>query len=76
MLLGPALGTALERSAFLPPSAAGVVGVCLGGYLLETTGSWASMFNLVAAVGSLGLCTFLLFGEAQRVDLSPAHEDL
>ncbi|XP_059263370.1 voltage-gated purine nucleotide uniporter SLC17A9 isoform X4 [Mustela nigripes] len=55
---------------------AGVVGVCLGGYLLETTGSWASMFNLVAAVGSLGLCTFLLFGEAQRVDLSPAHEDL
>ncbi|XP_044118629.1 solute carrier family 17 member 9 [Neovison vison] len=55
---------------------AGVVGVCLGGYLLETTGSWTSMFNLVAAVGSLGLCTFLLFGEAQRVDLSPAHEDL
>lgn len=50
--------------------------MCLGGYLLETTGSWTSMFNLVAAVGSLGLCTFLLFGEAQRVDLSPAHEDL
>ncbi|XP_032734714.1 solute carrier family 17 member 9 isoform X8 [Lontra canadensis] len=55
---------------------AGVVGVSLGGYLLETTGSWTSMFNLVAAVGSLGLCTFLLFGEAQRVDLSPAREDL
>ncbi|XP_040494514.1 solute carrier family 17 member 9 isoform X3 [Ursus americanus] len=58
------------------PSAAGVVGVCLGGYLIETTGSWTSMFNLVAAVSSLGLCTFLLFGEAQRVDLSPTHEDL
>ncbi|XP_057168423.1 solute carrier family 17 member 9 isoform X14 [Ursus arctos] len=55
---------------------AGVVGVCLGGYLIETTGSWTSMFNLVAAVSSLGLCTFLLFGEAQRVDLSPTHEDL
>uniref|UniRef100_A0A480VN61 Solute carrier family 17 member 9 isoform 1 n=1 Tax=Sus scrofa TaxID=9823 RepID=A0A480VN61_PIG len=55
---------------------AGVVGVCLGGYLIETTGSWASVFNLVAAVSSLGLCIFLVFGKAQRVDLSPAHEDL
>nr|XP_055163486.1 solute carrier family 17 member 9 isoform X1 [Nyctereutes procyonoides] len=55
---------------------AGVVGVCLGGYLIETTGSWTSMFNLVAAISGLGLCTFLLFGEAQRVDLSPTHEDL
>ncbi|NIG60870.1 solute carrier family 17 member 9 [Pontoporia blainvillei] len=55
---------------------AGVVGVCLGGYLIETTGSWTSVFNLVAAISSLGLCTFLVFGKAQRVDLSPAHEDL
>lgn len=52
------------------------MGVCLGGYLIETTGSWASVFNLVAAVSSLGLCIFLVFGKAQRVDLSPAHEDL
>lgn len=55
---------------------AGVVGVCLGGYLIETTGSWTSVFNLVAAISSLGLCTFLVFGQAKRVDLSPAHEDL
>ncbi|XP_007462313.1 PREDICTED: solute carrier family 17 member 9 [Lipotes vexillifer] len=55
---------------------AGVVGVCLGGYLIETTGSWTSVFNLVAAISSLGLCTFLVFGKAQQVDLSPAHEDL
>ncbi|XP_029773996.1 solute carrier family 17 member 9 isoform X2 [Suricata suricatta] len=55
---------------------AGVVGVCLGGYLIETTGSWTSTFNMVAAVNGLGLCTFLLFGEAQRVDLSPTHEAL
>lgn len=48
----------------------------LGGYLIETTGSWTSVFNLVAAIGSLGLCTFLLFGKAQRVDLSPRQEDL
>ncbi|XP_049725625.1 solute carrier family 17 member 9 [Elephas maximus indicus] len=55
---------------------AGVVGVYLGGYLIETTGSWTSLFNLVAVVSNLGLCTFLVFGKAQRVDLSPAHEDL
>uniref|UniRef100_A0A452VBJ4 Voltage-gated purine nucleotide uniporter SLC17A9 n=1 Tax=Ursus maritimus TaxID=29073 RepID=A0A452VBJ4_URSMA len=61
---------------WVPALRRGVVGVCLGGYLIETTGSWTSMFNLVAAVSSLGLCTFLLFGEAQRVDLSPTHEDL
>lgn len=48
----------------------------LGGYLIETTGSWAPLFHLVAAVSSLGLCSFLLFGKAQRVDLGPAHEDL
>lgn len=59
-----------------PLEGAGVVGVCLGGYLIETTGSWTSVFNLVAAIGSLGLCTFLVFGKAQRVDLSPAREDL
>ncbi|XP_012659420.1 solute carrier family 17 member 9 [Otolemur garnettii] len=55
---------------------AGVVGVCLGGYLIETTGSWTSLFYLVAIVSNLGLCTFLVFGQAQRVDLSPTHEDL
>ncbi|KAB0404619.1 hypothetical protein E2I00_017066, partial [Balaenoptera physalus] len=42
----------------------------------QTTGSWTSVFNLVAVISSLGLCTFLVFGKAQRVDLSPAHEDL
>ncbi|XP_071067906.1 voltage-gated purine nucleotide uniporter SLC17A9 isoform X2 [Dasypus novemcinctus] len=55
---------------------AGVVGVCLGGYLIEVTGSWTSLFHLVAAISHVGLCAFLLFGQAQRVDLSPAHEDL
>ncbi|KAM5304640.1 voltage-gated purine nucleotide uniporter SLC17A9 isoform 3-T3 [Glossophaga mutica] len=54
----------------------GVVGVGLGGYLIETTGSWTSLFHLVAAISSLGLCGFLMFGKAQRVDLGPTHEDL
>ncbi|KAI5279766.1 Solute Carrier Family 17 Member 9 [Manis pentadactyla] len=55
---------------------AGVVGVCLGGYLTETAGSWTPVFNLVAVISSLGLGAFLVFGEAQRVDLSPARQDL
>ncbi|XP_047398528.1 solute carrier family 17 member 9 isoform X1 [Sciurus carolinensis] len=55
---------------------AGVVGVCLGGYLIEATGSWTCVFNLVAVISNLGLGTFLVFGQAQRVDLSPAREDL
>lgn len=54
----------------------GVVGVCLSGYLIETTGSWICVFNLVAIISNLGLCTFLVFGKAQRVDLSPTREDL
>uniref|UniRef100_A0A8C9L9E1 Solute carrier family 17 member 9 n=1 Tax=Pavo cristatus TaxID=9049 RepID=A0A8C9L9E1_PAVCR len=54
----------------------GVVCVYLAGYLMETTGSWISVFNLVAAVNSVGLCVFLMFGEAQRVDTDSAYIDL
>uniref|UniRef100_A0A8C9NNS7 Voltage-gated purine nucleotide uniporter SLC17A9 n=1 Tax=Serinus canaria TaxID=9135 RepID=A0A8C9NNS7_SERCA len=54
----------------------GVICVYLAGYLIETTGSWISVFNLVAAVNSIGLCTFLLFGEAQRVDTDSVYVDL
>uniref|UniRef100_A0A8C9NPT7 Voltage-gated purine nucleotide uniporter SLC17A9 n=1 Tax=Serinus canaria TaxID=9135 RepID=A0A8C9NPT7_SERCA len=53
-----------------------VICVYLAGYLIETTGSWISVFNLVAAVNSIGLCTFLLFGEAQRVDTDSVYVDL
>uniref|UniRef100_A0A8B9SVL8 Voltage-gated purine nucleotide uniporter SLC17A9 n=1 Tax=Anas platyrhynchos TaxID=8839 RepID=A0A8B9SVL8_ANAPL len=54
----------------------GVICVYLAGYLIETTGSWTSVFNLVAAVNSIGLCAFLVFGEAQRVDTDSAYIDL
>nr|XP_048297274.1 solute carrier family 17 member 9 isoform X2 [Myodes glareolus] len=55
---------------------AGVIGVCLSGYLIEATGSWTCIFDLVAIISNLGLGTFLVFGKAQRVDLTPDHEDL
>lgn len=48
----------------------------LAGHLIETTGSWISVFNLVATVNIIGLCTFLIFGEAQRVDTVSAYIDL
>lgn len=58
------------------PLCTGVVCVYLAGYLMETTGSWISVFNLVAAVNSVGLCAFLVFGEAQRVDTDSAYIDM
>ncbi|XP_053104934.1 solute carrier family 17 member 9 [Hemicordylus capensis] len=54
----------------------GVVCVYLAGHLIESTGSWISVFNLVAAVNALGLCTFLIFGKAERVDTDSAYVDL
>ncbi|XP_012510075.1 PREDICTED: solute carrier family 17 member 9 isoform X4 [Propithecus coquereli] len=74
--LAPSCAGFLFGVANTAGAVAGVVGVCLGGYLIETTGSWTYLFNLVAVTSNLGLCTFLVFGQAQRVDLSPAREDL
>ncbi|XP_036101003.1 solute carrier family 17 member 9 isoform X5 [Molossus molossus] len=74
--LAPSCAGVLFGVANTAGALAGVVGVGLGGYLIETTGSWTSVFNLVAAISSLGLCAFLMFGKAQRVDLSPGREDL
>ncbi|XP_025028224.1 solute carrier family 17 member 9 isoform X1 [Python bivittatus] len=54
----------------------GVICVYLAGHLIESTGSWVSVFNLVAIVNALGLCTFLIFGKAQRMDLDPVYIEL
>lgn len=43
--------------------------VYFSGYLIEATGSWASMFALITTFNLLGLCTFLAFAEARRVDI-------
>ncbi|XP_019962982.1 voltage-gated purine nucleotide uniporter SLC17A9-like [Paralichthys olivaceus] len=47
----------------------GVVLVSLTGYLIEVTLTWASVFSLISLVNTTGLVVFLLFGDAQRVDL-------
>uniref|UniRef100_A0A3Q1EXX0 Voltage-gated purine nucleotide uniporter SLC17A9 n=1 Tax=Acanthochromis polyacanthus TaxID=80966 RepID=A0A3Q1EXX0_9TELE len=47
----------------------GVLMVYFSGYLIEATGSWASVFALITTINLLGLCTFLGFAEARRVDI-------
>ncbi|XP_029468172.1 solute carrier family 17 member 9 isoform X2 [Rhinatrema bivittatum] len=51
----------------------GVVWVYLSGYLIESTGSWTPVFHLVVGVNVVGLCVFLLFADARRVDIDSAH---
>lgn len=50
----------------------GVIMVYFSGYLIEATGSWASVFGLITVVNLLGLATFLSFAEARRVDIDLA----
>lgn len=47
----------------------GVLMVYFSGYLIEATGSWASVFALITVVNLVGLVTFLAFAEARRVDI-------
>lgn len=47
----------------------GVLMVYFSGYLIEATASWASVFALITTINLLGLCTFLGFAEARRVDI-------
>ncbi|XP_041802054.1 solute carrier family 17 member 9-like [Chelmon rostratus] len=47
----------------------GLVLVSLSGYLIEVTLSWANVFSLITLVNAIGLGVFLIFGDAQRVDV-------
>nr|XP_033818568.1 solute carrier family 17 member 9 isoform X2 [Geotrypetes seraphini] len=49
----------------------GVILVYLSGYFIDTMGSWTPVFHLVIVVNVVGLCIFLLFAEARRVDIDP-----
>ncbi|XP_038659239.1 solute carrier family 17 member 9b isoform X1 [Scyliorhinus canicula] len=48
---------------------AGVFLVYFAGYLIETSGSWPSVFNLISVVNVFGLLIFITFGQAMRVDI-------
>ncbi|XP_068195773.1 voltage-gated purine nucleotide uniporter SLC17A9-like [Antennarius striatus] len=47
----------------------GLVMVSFSGYLIEVTMSWSTVFSLISLVNSTGLGIFLIFGDAQRIDL-------
>lgn len=47
----------------------GVAFVYLAGYLIETSGSWPSVFNFICVVNTFGLSFFLFFGQATRIDI-------
>ncbi|XP_064778624.1 voltage-gated purine nucleotide uniporter SLC17A9-like isoform X2 [Oncorhynchus masou masou] len=47
----------------------GLVLVYVSGYLIEVTASWGYVFSLFTMVNTMGLGVFLMFGEANRVDL-------
>ncbi len=44
----------------------GIIGVAVSGWILETTGSWALLFQVTAAVTAFGLVFFLLFASGER----------
>lgn len=48
---------------------AGVLVVSLSGYLIEVTQTWSNVFAVITLINSTGLGVFLIFGDAQRVDL-------
>lgn len=64
----------MKRFTVTLSSSAGVLMVYFSGYLIEATGSWATMFALITAVNLLGLCTFMAFAEARRVDIDTSKD--
>ena len=44
----------------------GIVGVMVSGWILDSTGSWALVFQVAAAVSAFGLLFYLLFGSGER----------
>ena len=43
------------------------VGVYAAGYILETSHSWAAVFNLTAAVAVFGWLVFVVFGTGEQI---------
>jgi hypothetical protein len=55
----------------LPKSAknfiSGFMGVYLAGSILETTNSWAAVFQITAALNMFGCLVFLMFGSGNAI---------
>jgi len=42
--------------------------VYMSGYIIEMTGSWETVFSILALVNIIGVTIFIVLGEAKRVD--------
>ncbi|XP_065102992.1 voltage-gated purine nucleotide uniporter SLC17A9 isoform X1 [Paramisgurnus dabryanus] len=47
----------------------GLVMVYISGYMIEVTGSWLTVFSLLALVNIIGVTVFIVLGKAERVDV-------
>lgn len=65
--LAPKHAGALHGFANSCGAFAGVVGVYITGYILESTGKWSSVFLVTAASSTIGLFTYLIFGSGERI---------
>ncbi|XP_051510058.1 solute carrier family 17 member 9-like [Myxocyprinus asiaticus] len=41
---------------------------CISGYMIEITGSWVTVFSLLALVNVIGVAIFIVLSDAKRVD--------
>jgi len=48
---------------------AGIFGVSLTGYILQSTSSWPLVFSLMAVINFVGTLTFLAFGSGKKLQL-------
>ncbi|XP_056117040.1 solute carrier family 17 member 9 [Rhinichthys klamathensis goyatoka] len=46
----------------------GLLMVYMSGYIIEMTGSWETVFSILALVNIIGITIFIVLGEAKRVD--------
>jgi len=46
----------------------GLLMVYMSGYIIEMTGSWETVFSILALVNIIGVTIFIVLGEAKRVD--------
>lgn len=67
--LAPSCAGALYGFMNMMAALMGLVLVSFSGYLIEVTLSWTTVFSLITLVNATGLGIFLIFGDAQRVDL-------
>lgn len=47
---------------------AGLLMVYMSGYIIEITGSWETVFSILAVVNIIGVTVFIVLGDAKRVD--------